>query len=72
MLNASCAANVNEVCAISSSSDSSSILMTSMNQSFDSTILDLTEASSYGEFEFNATYQGIKISLKVNYSNCKF
>ncbi len=70
MLNASCAANVNEVCAISSSSNSSNILMTSMNQNFDSVILDLKEASSYC-IEFNATSEDIKITLKVNYSNCK-
>ena len=69
MLNASCAANVNEVCAIRSSSVLSSNLMTSMNQN-ESVILDLNKAVSYF-FEFTATYQNIRISLKANYSNCK-
>ena len=69
MLNASCAANVNEVCAIRSSSVLSSNLMTSMNQN-ESVILDLNKAVSYF-FEFTATYQNIRILLKANYSNCK-
>ncbi len=69
MLNASCAANVNEVCAIRSSSVLSSNLMTSMNQN-ESVILDLSKAVSYF-FEFTTTYHNIRILLKADYSNCK-
>ncbi len=69
MLNASCTANVNEVCAISYYSVSSSNSMTSMNQN-ESVILDLNKAVSYF-FEFTGTYQNIRILLKANYSNCK-
>ena len=68
MLNVSCSAMINETCSINFTPDTSNIMRNKMMEN--SVMLDLSQVEMY-LFEFNATYEDLKISTRTSYSNSK-
>ncbi len=70
MLNVSCSAMINEACNIHYNSETSDIMRNELIESSVYYILDLNQVEIYW-FEFNATYEDLKISTRTSYSKSK-
>ncbi len=66
MLNVSCSAMINETCSINLTSNT----FNKMIENSVYYILNLSQVEMY-LFEFNATYEDLKISTRTSYSNSK-